>query len=306
MQKKELKDLNLLDDFLFFTMTNHPVYGEKFSRLLLKTIFNRDFGTLKVVPQKTYYGSDTNQHGARLDVYIEEDPDNSSSLTDATICDIEPEQKNISKDIKILSRRMRFYHAKIDAGSLQSGLDYQYLKNVVVIMITPFDPFGYDHMIYTIKNSCMEVPELPYDDGARTIFLYTKGKKGTDSKELHDLLQYMEYSTFENAVNDTLLELHKMVTVVKQDAEVSLEYMKIFEKERMLIEEGIEEGMERGRQEARLQFEEERQKLLEQQQLAVEKERNKRLEQQRQAEEEIQQLRKALAELSASKNSVSS
>ncbi len=116
----------------------------------------------------------------------------------------------------------------------------------------------------------------------------------------------MEYSTFENAVNDTLLELHKMVTVVKQDAEVSLEYMKIFEKERMLIEEGIEEGMERGRQEARLQFEEERQKLLEQQQLAVEKERNKRLEQQRQAEEEIQQLRKALAKLSASKNSVSS
>lgn len=66
--------------------------------------------------------------------------------------------------------------------------------------------------------------------------------------------------------------------------------MKIFEKERMLIEEGIEEGLERGRQEARLQFEEERQKLLHQQQ---------------QAEEEIQKLRKTLAELSSSKNSVS-
>lgn len=57
MQKKQLKDLNLLDNFLFFTMTNHPIYGERFSRLLLKTIFNREFGTLKVVPQKTYYGN---------------------------------------------------------------------------------------------------------------------------------------------------------------------------------------------------------------------------------------------------------
>lgn len=44
MQKKQLKDLNLLDDFLFYTMTNHPLYGEKFSRLLLKIIFNREFG----------------------------------------------------------------------------------------------------------------------------------------------------------------------------------------------------------------------------------------------------------------------
>lgn len=88
MQKKQLKDLNLLDDFLFYTMTNHPVYGEHFSRLLLKIIFNREFGRLKVVPQKTYYGTDTDKHGARLDVYIEEDSSDDSQLENATICDI--------------------------------------------------------------------------------------------------------------------------------------------------------------------------------------------------------------------------
>lgn len=164
MQKKLLKDLNLLDDFLFYTMTNHPLYGESFSRLLLKIIFNRDFGKLKVVPQKAYYGSDTDKHGARLDVFIEEDPENDSNL--------------------------------------------------------------------------------------------------------------------ENATNDTLQKIHNMVQHVKQDEEVSLEYMKIYEKEQMLIEEGIE----RGRQEAETQFKET--KL--------------------QFEEEIRQLRamlaekdKALAELSA-------
>lgn len=249
MQKKLLKDLNLLDDFLFYTMTNHPLYGESFSRLLLKIIFNRDFGKLKVVPQKAYYGSDTDKHGARLDVFIEEDPENDSNLENATICDIEPEQKNISKDIRILSRRVRFYHSKIDAGSLKSGLDYRNLKNVVVIIITPFDPFGYNHMVYTIKNSCIKVPELPYDDGAQTIFLYTQGKKGNVAKELQTLLQYMEHSTSENATNDTLQKIHNMVQHVKQDEEVSLEYMKIYEKEQMLIEEG--------RQEAELKFQEE-------------------------------------------------
>lgn len=281
MQKKQLKDLNLLDDFLFYTMTNHPLYGEKFSRLLLKIIFNREFGKLKIVPQKTYYGSDTDKHGARLDVYIEEDPEQTSNLENATICDIEPEQKNISKDIRILSRRVRFYHSKIDAGSLKTGLDYRNLKNVVVIIITPFDPFGYNHMVYTIKNSCQEVPELPYEDGARTIFLYTRGQKGSTEKDLQNLLRYLENSTSENATNDTLQEIHSMVQHVKQDEEVSLDYMKIYEKEQMLIEEG--------RQEAEMKFQEEIRQLR-----ALLAEKDKAL-----AEKD-----KALAELSPTKKQI--
>ena len=34
------------------------------------------------------------------------------------------------------------------------------LKKVYVIFIMPFDPFGCDRMIYTIKNCCVEEPEL--------------------------------------------------------------------------------------------------------------------------------------------------
>ena len=73
---------------------------------------------------------------------------------------------------------MRFYHAKIDAGSLASGEEYSGLRNVVVIFITTYDPFGLGRMVYTIKNGCVEVPEMPYDDGAQTIFLYTGGDSG--------------------------------------------------------------------------------------------------------------------------------
>ena len=71
--KQKLDELHLIDDFLFFQMMNHPKYGPKFSRLLLKLILGRDVGKLHVIPQKEYYGENTDLHGARLDVYLEEE-----------------------------------------------------------------------------------------------------------------------------------------------------------------------------------------------------------------------------------------
>ena len=43
-----------------------------------------------------------------------------------------------------------------------------------------------------------------------------------------------------------LMSIHRMVQTVKQDKEVSLEYMKILERERMIREEGREEGRRDG------------------------------------------------------------
>ena len=74
MQKKTLQELNLMDDFLLYKLVSHPVFGEQFSRELLRIILGKTVGKLKVVPQKVYYGKDTVYHGARLDVYLEEEP----------------------------------------------------------------------------------------------------------------------------------------------------------------------------------------------------------------------------------------
>lgn len=46
--KQKLDELHLIDDFLFFQMMNHPKYGPKFSRLLLRLILGRDVGKLHV------------------------------------------------------------------------------------------------------------------------------------------------------------------------------------------------------------------------------------------------------------------
>ena len=242
MQKRSLKELNLLDDFLFGSMVNYPGIGEAFSRELLKIIFQREFGKLTVIPQKVYFGADTNKHGARLDVYLEEDLSAEDALATATIYDIEPDTKDAEKYISALPKRVRFYHAKIDGNSLESGEDYRALKNVIIIMITPYDPFDLDRMIYTIQNVCVEEPDMPYEDGAKTLFLYTKGTKGNPTEELKQLLQYMEHTEETYATNDELQKIQDMVDIVKQDKEVSLAYMKIFEREAMLIDQGKELG----------------------------------------------------------------
>lgn len=94
MYKRKLKDLNLLDDFLLNALATYPGIGEEFCRILLEIIFGRRFGKLEVVAQKVYYGSDTDKHGARLDVYLEEEAFGIGGDGIPTILDIEPEQKD--------------------------------------------------------------------------------------------------------------------------------------------------------------------------------------------------------------------
>ena len=142
-------------------------------------------------------------------------------------------------------------------------------------------------MIYTIRNQCVENPELPYDDGARTIFLYTKGKKGRDNETLSQLLDYMENTTRENAVTEELEDIQEMVDAVKEDAEVTVAYMKGFERDQMFLEEGKKQ---------------ERENTLKEKQRADEEQKRADMEQQRAdaAAEEIAKLRKQLEEMQRS------
>ncbi len=240
MEKRTLEELDLLDDFLFSTIMNDKTVGEPFTRSLLRIILHKEFGRLKIIPQKFINGNDTMLHGARLDVFVEEQ----DSVENATVYDIEPELKNRADLIKALPRRVRFYHAKLDADCLESGTGYNRLKNVCIIMISPFDPFNLRRMVYTIQNRCIETLDMPYEDGARTIFLYTKGTEGNPPQELRELLHYMEKTTEQNAVNPDLKQIHGMVMQVKRNREVALAFMKSFEKEQLIREEAREEALE--------------------------------------------------------------
>ena len=102
----------------------------------------------------------------------------------------------------------------------------------------------------------LEESDMDYDDGAETIVLYTKGKKGKISEEIRQFLHYMEYTNQKNAVNEDLKDIQQMVDVVKRDGEVSLRYMKSFEHDQLVYAIGLEMG----RQAERENTERERQK----------------------------------------------
>lgn len=243
---KPLAEMNLVDDFLMSSLTSSKEYGEPAMRYILGCILQRKIGKLTIVPQRFLPAAEPESHGVRLDVYLDEEG--------GEIFDVEPDQNNSKEDISALPRRGRFYHAKIDAANLKSGSDYKDLRNVIVIFITTYDPFGENRMIYTFRNRCDESPNLEYDDGARTIFLYTKGENAASSSELQQLLRYMEHSCSENASTTGLIALDHMVQAVKQDGKVGFTYMKSFEILERERRQGLAEGKAEGLIETALDF----------------------------------------------------
>ena len=245
---RKLEDLNLIDNFLFQQVLSQEDDGEEFARILLSTILGRRIRKVKIVSQKNILGIDTDKHGIRLDAYIEDVSDElNPDLADAEIIpdiyDIEP---NNTYEKATLPKRIRYYHGLIDTQLLSSGINYANLPNMIVIVILPYDPFGKDRMVYTICNQCKEDPSIPYDDGARKIFLYTKGSEGNPSQSLKDMLKYIEKSTDDNVTNQDIASIQQLVNKVKQKREVGINYMKSWEMEEIARQNGYNDGFNEG------------------------------------------------------------
>lgn len=244
-RRRTLEELNLMDDFLFQEVLSCEG-GAEFARILLSTILGKPVRKIKVIPQKSIPGIDTDRHGIRLDAYIE---DVSDELTgqelDAQVIpdiyDIEPDN---TYERSILPRRTRFYHGLMDTRLLASGASYDELPNVVIITILPYDPFGKNRMIYTICNQCVEDPSLPYDDGAKKIFIYIKGTAENASQTLTDMLKYIQETTDNNVTNQDIASIHELVLRVKHSREAGVSYMNSYVREQMIRKEGKQE--ERG------------------------------------------------------------
>ena len=252
-RRRSLEELNLIDDFLFQEIISRGEAGEEICRILLSTILGRPIGRVHVTTQKVIAGFDTTQRGIRMDAYAESETEDAMNVT-SELYDIEPDT---TYEKAILPWRTRLYQALIDAKQLEAGWDCGMLKNVYIIMILPYDPFNENRMVYTIKNQCIEEPELEYEDGIRRIYLYTKGTEGNPSQALRDMLKYMENSIAENVTNADIQAIHEQVDAVKQDREVGVQYMKSWEREMLIRAEGREEGRAEGREEGRAEGREE-------------------------------------------------
>ena len=239
---KSLKDLTLLNRFLFAETMDDPVN----MRNLLEIILGREI-VLKNLPQTEKEQRNSPLHKyVKLDVWAVDEDD--------TIYDTEPHQG----EREPLPRRSRLYQGMIDSKLLDAGeVDYTRLNNVYIIVITPYDVFGQGKYRYTFRMACREEPGLDLEDGAERIFLNTRGTNQEEvSPELVELLHYMENTnTAVPAENQKVREIQRRVEAIKSSEEVGVRYMQAWE-EKVLErqagrQEGLQEGIRKGRLEGR-------------------------------------------------------
>ena len=115
-----------------------------------------------------------------------------------------------------------------------------------IILICPFDLFGYGLYRYTFRMQCEEVPELSLGDDAVRIFLNTHGKNPEGvSEELVELLKYMEHTTEEvskNCASERIHKIQKRIQTIKSSEKIGVRYMQAWEEKIMEQNEAREEG----------------------------------------------------------------
>ncbi|MBQ4068856.1 MAG: Rpn family recombination-promoting nuclease/putative transposase [Lachnospiraceae bacterium] len=238
---RPLSDLNLIDNFLFSTLMENPEIAEKLVKIILKRTLGYIPKNISIESQKHYNGIDTNTHGIHIDVLVK-DYDNSGSVK--AIYDIEP---NAYRE-KHLAKRNRFYNALIDTRLLNSGDNYSELPDLITIWILPYDPFGNNKIIYTIKNIVTENPDIVYNDGIKTIILNASAAIDKDGA-LEDLLNFMINSDIKDTDSE-LAEIQAAIHSIKGNPEVGENYMSIqsamYYEKKMSFEEGEESGFKSG------------------------------------------------------------
>lgn len=100
-------------------------------------------------------------------------------------------------------------------------------------------------MLYSVKNVVEGFEEIDYNDGVRTLFLYTDGEYG-GSPELKRLLTYIKHSTAENAADEEIKTLHAMIEQIKGNSEIGVKYMHVREMMADTIKDAIDKGMKQG------------------------------------------------------------
>ena len=246
LERKSLKELNLLDRFLFDEAMADP----QTMRDVLEIILGKEI-VLKHLPQaEKEERTSPIYRGIRLDVWSMDEED--------TIYDVEAQLKNTHN----LAKRSRYYQSVIDSRLFETGVvNFNELNDVYIILIAPFDLFGEKRYLYTFDMSCRENREITLDDGAVRVFLNTHGKNdGEVNPELVELLHYMENTTFQIAqkcTSDRIHRMHRRIEMIRKNEEVSVRYMQAWEEKVMEREEGREEGRKEGLEKGRREGEQE-------------------------------------------------
>lgn len=231
MDKKQnlipLQELNLTSRFLFDEVLEDPQIHQD----VLGIIFQRDIPLLEKNETEKELRVSPLLRSIRMDVF--------SMDEEKAVYNTEMQQKRRAD----LAKRSRYYQSLVDAGLLEPGVpDYNRLNTSYIIMIMPFDLFGYKKYVYTFRARCEEEPECLLEDGATRIFLNTRGENDEEvPRELAEFLHYLEETTDERAAStdsQRIKRIHRRVRKVRLSEEVGVKYMQAWEEKYYEREEG--------------------------------------------------------------------
>ena len=160
------------------------------------------------------------------------------------------------RNTKNLRRRSRLYQGHVDVSMMAPGtVDFNSLKDVCQIMVTPFDIFGRRLYRYTFVSMCVECPDLYLGGGAWRIFINTKGKNPQEfTQEFLDFMKYITRSTdarAEATESERIKTIHKRVKEVKKSEVTNMRLVKRWEELDLERAEAREKGWKEGREEGR-------------------------------------------------------
>lgn len=233
--KMPLEELNLTDRFLFAEAMDEPEAYEAVVGILLED----EIELLDHTQTEKELRVSPDLRAVRLDV-VSMDKDGRIYFTEM--------QKT---DTGNLLKRSRYYQAQLDVSLLEPGSkDFNQLNDSCMILVAPFDLFGYGLYRYTFVGQCLEVPGLTLRDGATRIFINTFGTNRENFSQ--EFLDFMEY------INDTrdvvaarsesprLKLIHSKVEKIRRSEKCGVKYMQRWEEIAYARQEGYEEARNEG------------------------------------------------------------
>ena len=227
--KKTLQQLTIKDNFIFGAV----MCEEPNCRRLLEMVLDFPIEKIEVNKEKSivYHPE---YKGVRLDVYAKDEKRTHYNV----------EMQAIKEPA--LGKRARYYHSHIDMEILLSGDDYSKLPNTYVIFVCDFDPFMRGKYCYTFENLCLEDKELSMQDGAKSIFLNTRGKNNDEVPiEMIAFLDFVKADLKESTKDfhdDFVRQLQNSVQKVKSSRRMEENFMILREMLRDERAEGKAEG----------------------------------------------------------------
>ena len=242
MTVKAREELRITDDYVF----GEVMRNERYCKELLEGVLDTPIDHIEIRHRQHDIRPNYSARGVRLDVYLQG--------SDGVAYDVEMQAATHAG----FRRRLGYYRSILDVDAQDRGVDYENMKEVIVIFFTQFDPFGADCLRYDCTTMVEQTGE-GLKDGSRIIVLNSKGAKGDVGPIVESFLAYMEDDKMQSS--DLTREIDLEVNRLRANDDWYGDYMRyqLYVDEQVAIarnqaiREGHAEGLEQGLTEGRAQ-----------------------------------------------------